>query len=77
MKRADRLKASQLESIMGRLDYYERRALHDLREIGFRFTTVDQAKRRLQAQRTLAGFTQAQIDIAVKAAENREIGRSS
>jgi len=67
MNAKDRTKAQRLESIIAAHDASERRTLADLRCAGFHFTTIDAARRRLAAQRTLHGFTQRQIDIAIAA----------
>lgn len=65
MKREDRFKATNLEAILTRHREFEKRTLSDLRRVGFRFTTIDQAARRLKAQRSMPGFTQEQLDLAI------------
>jgi hypothetical protein len=72
----DRAKAQKLESLLARQDAFEQRTLADLRTAGFTFTSIDAARTRLKAQRTLAGFTQSQISIAITAIENREKKRA-
>lgn len=69
MNAADRTRAERLESIMRRHEAWETRTLADLRTAGFRVVTVDDARDRLAAQRSLSGFTQTQIDIATYAIE--------
>lgn len=72
MRLADRRKAERLEAIMAKHKSHELRTLSDLRQAGFRFSTVDQAWKRLAAQRTLHGFTQEQIDVAVRLVSQSE-----
>lgn len=72
MKREDRLKATNLEAILARHREFEKRTLSDLRRVGFRFTTIDQAARRLKAQRSMPGFTQEQLDIAIAVLNKQE-----
>lgn len=67
MNARDRNKAALLESIMARHDAAERRTLADLHRAGFRFRSIESARHRLKVQRSLHGFTQRQIDIAVAA----------
>lgn len=69
---ADRAKAARLESILAKHAAAELRTLADLRKAGFRFTTIGAAFQRLKAQRSLAGFTQAQIDLAIRVMEGKE-----
>jgi hypothetical protein len=71
----DRSKQAALEQIMSRHDGYEKRTLADLRIAGYRFKTITAARRRLAAERTLNGFTQRQIDIAIAAAEKLDAAR--
>jgi SOS response regulatory protein OraA/RecX len=71
-----RAKAQRLETLLARHDAYEQRTLADLRAAGFTFTSIDAARTRLTVQRTLAGFTQSQITIAITAFENREKKRA-
>lgn len=76
MKRADRIQAQLLESIMERHRAWEKRTLIDLRQAGFTgLETIEDAYRRLDAQREFAGFTQQQIDIALYAMEKRRRDR--
>lgn len=67
MNARDRNKAALLESIMTRHDAAERRTLADLRRAGYRFRSIESARQRLAAQRTLHGFTQHQIDVVIDA----------
>lgn len=76
MSPKDRAKASKLETLLTRHESFEQRTLADLRNAGFTFTSIDAARTRLKAQRTLAGFTQSQINIAMRAIENREKKRA-
>ena len=70
MKRKDRAQATKLEAIMRRHDAWEKRTIADLRNAGFeRVLTIEDARDRLAAQRSLGGFTQQQIDIALYAIE--------
>lgn len=62
----DRAKAARLESILARHAAAELRTLADLRKAGFRFTTIGAAFQRLKTQRSLAGFTQDQLDLAIE-----------
>jgi hypothetical protein len=73
MRRADRAKAAKLESILERHESREKQTLFELAQAGFKIQTIADARRRLTAQRKLAGFTQDQIDTAIRAAQNREI----
>lgn len=68
MRRDDRLAATRLESVMARHADREKQTLYELRQAGFDFKTISDAKRRLSLQRSLPGFTQAQIDIAIRVA---------
>jgi hypothetical protein len=65
MLKADRSRAARLESILARHAAWEKRTLADLHDAGFKFRTIDAAFQRLKTQRALAGFSQAQIDVAV------------
>jgi hypothetical protein len=67
MNRADRSKAANLETILARHDAAEARTLADLRRAGFHFRTIAAARQRLAVQHRLPGFTQEQIDTAVRA----------
>jgi hypothetical protein len=71
MNRIDRSKAARLESILAKHAAVEVRVLADLRIAGFKFRSVEQAYKRLKAQRALAGFSQAQIDL-VETVYNKE-----
>lgn len=75
MNSQDRSKQAALEEIMARHDGFERRTLADLRNAGYRFGSIASARRRLAAERTLNGFTQRQIDIAIAAAQKLEAAR--
>lgn len=68
MRKADRLAATRLEAIMGRHTDREKQTLYELRQAGFDFDTISDAKRRLSLQRKMPGFTQEQIDIAIRVA---------
>ena len=50
-------RAIRLEKILATHAAWERRTLADLRTSGFKFNTVEQARRYLQAQKTLASLT--------------------
>lgn len=72
MSPRDRQKAQKLEAVMQRHDSYVQRTLADLRVAGFTFTTIGEARARLDAQRGMPAFTQSQINIAVAAIATRE-----
>ena len=56
--------AARLESIMARHERWEQRTLADLRAAGFeRINSIMAAKDRLATQRSMAGFSQQQIDV--------------
>lgn len=59
------MKAARLEAIMVRHAGWEVRTLADLRSAGFRFRTIGAAWQRLRVQRSLRGFSQEQLDLAV------------
>ncbi|MCI2959530.1 hypothetical protein MN032_17735 [Agromyces atrinae] len=62
MKRGRRDKLVALERVLGNLDGAERRALADLRQAGFGFRTVEQARHWLKAEQTLQSRVAAQIN---------------
>ncbi|MGN6200004.1 hypothetical protein [Humibacter sp.] len=72
MRRVDRLAAARLEATMDRHAAREKQTLYELRRAGFEFQTVDDAKRWLRAQRKFPGFTQEQINIAIRAMSKEE-----
>ncbi|WP_136057279.1 hypothetical protein [Microbacterium sp. K24] len=77
MKKIDRQMATSLESILTRhtakREAIEERTLTDLRTAGFtQVRSVPEAYERLEAQRELAGFTQAQIDVVMYQRRSRE-----
>jgi hypothetical protein len=72
MRRDDRNAASRLEAVMERHAAWEKQTLYELRRAGFNFETIADAKRRLSLQRKMPGFTQEQIDIAIRVAQNKE-----
>jgi hypothetical protein len=65
MRASDRARAARLESILARHAAWEKRTLADLHDAGFKSRTIEAAFKRLSIQRSLAGFSQAQIDVAV------------
>lgn len=67
----DRSKATALERIMRRHEGWQRRTLSDLRTAGYHLDTISEAYERLDAQRTFADFTQAQLDMAIYAIRKR------
>lgn len=77
MKRADRTMATSLESILKhhtvRQEALDLRTMADLRVAGFtQVRSVHDAYERLEAQRELAGFSQAQIDVVMYQRRSRE-----
>lgn len=72
MRRDDRLAAARLEAAMRRHEDREKQTLFELRQAGFNFKTISDAKRRLSLQRKLPGFTQEQIDLAIRVAAKQE-----
>jgi len=70
MRREDRAAAARLEAIMRRHEDREKQTLFELSQAGFRFKTLSDARRRLSLQRNMPGFTQEQIDIAIRVAQN-------
>jgi hypothetical protein len=76
MRRDDRLAATRLESVMARHADREKQTLYELRQAGFDFDTIADAKRRLGLQRKMPGFTQEQIDIAIRVAGKQERGNA-
>jgi len=77
VKREDRNKAAVLESILARHTASEKRALADLRLAGYRFGSIEQAYHRLKINRSLRGFTQQQIDMAMELADQSARRRSN
>jgi flagellar motor switch protein FliG len=72
MRKEDRVTAARLEGIMKRHEDREKQTLYELRKAGFEFKTIADARRRLSLQRRLPGFTQDQIDIALRVALKQE-----
>jgi hypothetical protein len=74
---ADRAKAARLESILAKHAAAEVKTLADLRKAGFKFTTISAAFQRLKTQRTLAGFTQEQLDLATEVLDRAAARKSA
>ena len=69
--------AANLESVLSqftaRQEALEKRALADLHAAGFiQISSITDAFERLEAQRELPGFTQAQIDMVLYQRHSRE-----
>ena len=61
MTPADRNKGALLVRILTSHEAKEAGTLADLRAAGFKFTTIEQANRHLQAQRTIAALSPEQL----------------
>lgn len=77
VRREDRNKSARLENILSRHTASEKRALADLRVAGYKFTTIEQAYHRLKINRSLRGFTEQQIDMAMELADRTARRRSN
>jgi hypothetical protein len=73
----DRFKAGALERIMRRHEGWQQRTISDLRNAGYHIDTIAEAHERLDAQRAFAGFTQAQLDIAMYAVQKQNDRKAS
>lgn len=70
MNAQTRLRHVRLESILATHAAMEQRTLADLRRAGFKFATVEQARRRLKAIRTLERMTSdEQTEVVLTALE--------
>ena len=61
MTREERSKGAALVRILTSHQAKESGTLADLRVAGFKFTTIEQANRHLQAQRTIAALSPEQL----------------
>ena len=73
MTKADRMKAQTLERIMRGHVEWEKRTLADLRIAGYKFASVDQAKRYLVAMRTMATMSAQQVIDALAGIPSQEM----
>lgn len=70
-----RLRAAALQRILENHRRWEQRTLADLRVLGFRFRSVDQAERYLKAQQTLARMDHEELVELVASRAGREEGK--